>query len=45
MNLIFTSAEYDILLGRYNGMLRDARGNQVPVRNLWGLGEKLYLRV
>jgi hypothetical protein len=45
VNLIFTKLEYYRPLGYYNGMLVNAEGEQVPIRNLWGLGEKLYLRV
>jgi hypothetical protein len=44
-NLIVTKAEYDTPLGYYNGMLVNSQGEQIPVKNLWGLGEKLYLRV
>jgi hypothetical protein len=44
-NLFLTQWEYNTPLGYYNGMLVNSEGNQIPVRNLWGLGEKLYLRV
>jgi hypothetical protein len=44
-NLILTSAELDIPVGYYNGMLVNADGEQIQVRNLWGMGERLYLRV
>jgi hypothetical protein len=44
-NWILTSWEYNTPLGYYNGMLVNNEGEQIPVRNLWGLGEKLYLRV
>jgi hypothetical protein len=44
-NVLVTTSEYDTPLGYFNGMILDAEGNQIPVRNLWGLGEKLYLRV
>ncbi|GHV24758.1 hypothetical protein AGMMS4952_00970 [Spirochaetia bacterium] len=44
-NLFLTRWEYDTPLGFYNGMLVNSDGEQIPVRNLWGLGEKLYLRV
>jgi hypothetical protein len=43
--LIVTSADFDTPLGYYNGMLVSADGEQIQVRNLWGMGEKLYLRV
>jgi hypothetical protein len=45
VNLIITRAEYDTPLGYYNGMLVNAAGDRIPVHNLWGMGEKLYLRV
>ncbi|GHV62728.1 hypothetical protein AGMMS49587_10440 [Spirochaetia bacterium] len=44
-NLILTRAEFEIPLGCYNGTLVNAKGEQIQVRNLWGTGEKLYLRV
>jgi hypothetical protein len=43
--LIFTTAEFNAPLGYYNGMLVNAEGEQIHVRNLFGTGEKLYLRV
>jgi hypothetical protein len=45
VNLLVTMGEYITPLGHYNGMLVDSEGEQIPVRNLWGLGETLYLRV
>jgi hypothetical protein len=44
-NLFLTRWEYHTPLGFYNGMVVNAEGKQIPVRNLWGIGEKLYLRV
>jgi hypothetical protein len=44
-NLFLTKWEYHTPLGFYNGMLVNSAGERVPVHNLWGLGEKLYLRV
>jgi len=43
--LIFTSAELNAPLGHYNGMLVSAGGERIEVRGLFGMGEKLYLRV
>ena len=43
--LLLASADFDAPLGWYNGMLVSAGGEQIQVRNLWGTGEKLYLRV
>ena len=43
--LFFTSAEFDVPMGLYNGMLLNADGVEIQARNLWGMGERLYLRV
>lgn len=45
MDLIVTKAEYFTPLGYFNGMLVNSNGEQIQVHNLWGMGEKLYLRV
>jgi hypothetical protein len=45
INLIATCAVYDTPIGSFNGTLINAAGEQIPVHNLWGSGEKLYLRV
>jgi hypothetical protein len=45
INLFVTSVDYITPLGVFNGMIVNADGIRIPVRNLWGLGEKLYLRV
>jgi hypothetical protein len=44
-HLIVTRAEFETPLGNYNGTLVNAKGEQIRVHNLWGSGEKLYLRV
>jgi hypothetical protein len=44
-NLIFSRAEQETCLGYYNGTLVNAQGEPVQVHNLWGTGEKIYLRV
>lgn len=44
-SLIFSKAEYNSPIGYYNGMVVTSEGEQIHVRNLWGSGEKLYLRV
>jgi hypothetical protein len=43
--LIIISADFDAPLGYYNGMLVSAGGERIQVRNQFGMGEKLYLRV
>ena len=44
-NFILTNAELNAPLGYYNGMLVSASGEQIEVRGIFGMGEKLYLRV
>jgi hypothetical protein len=44
-NLIITRASYDTPLGYFNGMLLNLKGEQISIRNIWGMGEKLYIRV
>jgi hypothetical protein len=44
-NLIGANVEYYTPLGFFNGILLNFKGEQIRVRNLWGLGEKIYLRV
>jgi hypothetical protein len=45
IDLLLTRAEYISPLGYFNGALVDAGANHITVKNLWGMGEKLYLRV
>jgi hypothetical protein len=45
IDLVVTKVDYVTPLGFYNGMLVNSEGTRIPVRNMWGLGEKLYLRV
>lgn len=44
-NLIFTKADFIAPLGIYNGMLVNSEGEQIQIKNIFGMGEKLYLRV
>jgi hypothetical protein len=44
-NFIVSSSDYEYPLGHFNGLLVSAEGEELPVRNVWGTGEKLYLRV
>jgi hypothetical protein len=41
----FIRAEYNIYVGYYNGMLVNSGGEQIQIKNLFGMGKKLYLRV
>ena len=45
MGLVVTYADYIAPLGFYNGMLVNADGERIQIRNLFGMGKKLYLRV
>jgi len=44
-NFLITRGDFFASIGYYNGMLVNAGGEQIQVRNQWGIGEKLYLRV
>jgi hypothetical protein len=44
-NNIVTHFDYITPIGSFNGNLLNSEGEQVPVRNIWGHGEKLYLRI
>ncbi|MCL2761948.1 MAG: DUF2804 domain-containing protein [Treponema sp.] len=44
-NFLITRGDFFVLIGYYSGMLVSSVGEQVQVRNQWGMGEKLYLRV
>jgi hypothetical protein len=44
-NFVFSKLDYENPLGYFNGLLVSAEGEELPVRNVWGTGEKLYLRV
>jgi hypothetical protein len=44
-NVILSRADLESPLGYYNGMVMSSKGERISVRNLWGTGEKLYLRL
>jgi len=44
-NLIITNLDYENPLGVFNGALVNADGEKLPVSDVWGTSEKLYLRV
>jgi hypothetical protein len=44
-NLLVFSAEYQTPLGHFSGFLLNLKGERIQIRNLWGLGETLSLRV
>jgi hypothetical protein len=43
--IILSRADHYSMLGYYNGVLVNAENEHITVRNLWGLGEDLYLRI
>ena len=45
VKIILTRADFYAPLGYYNGVLVNSDGEKIQVKNLLGLGEKLYLRV
>jgi hypothetical protein len=45
MNFLITRFEYESPLGVFNGAMVNSEGEKIPVKNLWGVGEKLYLRI
>ena len=44
-NFILFTSDYENPEGYFNGLVVSSRGEEVPVHNVWGTGEKLYLRV
>jgi len=44
-SFIITHVEFTAPLGYYNGMLMNVNNEKIQVKNLFGMGEKLYLRV
>ena len=45
VNFVITSGDFIAPIGYYNGALVSGNNEQIQVRNQWGIGEKLYLRV
>ena len=44
-SLLAINSDFFTALGYYNGMLVSATGEQIQMKNQWGMGEKLYVRV
>jgi len=42
---LFSGYDYENSLGFFNGIVLSSKGEKIPVHNVWGTGEKLYLRV
>jgi len=45
IKLILTKADFISHLGYYNGEITDSEGMKIPIKNLFGIGENIYLRV
>ena len=45
MNFIIANYEYENPIGCFNGLVVNAEGEKIPIHNVWGTGEKQYLRV
>jgi hypothetical protein len=39
------SSNYETPMGYFNGLVVNSDGEELPIRNVWGIGEKLNLRV
>jgi len=44
-NLLLAKADLNAPLGLYNGVLVNSEGEQIQIKNLFGIGEKLFIRV
>jgi hypothetical protein len=45
IKLFIAKAEFSAHLGYYNGMLVNSKGEKIQIKNLFGIGEKINLRV
>jgi len=45
IGFLFANAEFISPLGYFNGMLMNSGGERIHIKNLFGTGEKIYLRV
>ena len=45
LNTIITKVDFNAPMGCFNGALVDSDGKKITIKNLFGIGEKLYLRV
>ena len=41
----FSAPDYENPMGYFNGLIVNAEGEEMPIHNIWGTSEKLYLRV
>jgi hypothetical protein len=45
MNVFMPNSNYESPLGYYNGVIMSSEGEEIPLKNMWGTAEKLFLRV
>jgi hypothetical protein len=45
LNFLVSRSDYESPIGHYNGVMVNSEGEEIPVRNMWGLAEKFFLRV
>ena len=45
INFLVMSGDFIAPMGYYNGMLVNSKEEQINIKNQWGMGKKLYLRV
>jgi hypothetical protein len=45
LNFFLPRSYYESPLGFFNGMVVNSEGEEISLKNMWGIGEKLYLRV
>ena len=45
MNFFLPSSYYESPLGLFNGVMVNSQGEEIPIKNIYGIGEKLFLRV
>ena len=45
MNFFLPQSFYESPLGFFNGVVVNSEGEEIPLKNIWGIGEKLFLLV
>jgi hypothetical protein len=44
-NALVAAGSYTYPIGKFTGMLMDKTGEKLPVKDIWGAGESLYMRI
>jgi hypothetical protein len=44
-NVLIAAGSCDCPIGKFTGMLMDKNGEKLPVKDIWGSGESLYMRI